>query len=156
VDQQAQALDELRTKTLCDVHRETAIKWAWRGWAACFLWMQHPGATWRDDAIEYTHEAIEHAALVGDDFAVLRRVRKITQGLETDETALQAALAELHQKSLAEIQKETALLWAYRAWAAYQLKLTADAVDYEQEALEHAALSGADDVLVQVRAIVKS
>lgn len=153
----SRALDELRTKSLCDVHRETATKWAWRGWAACLLWLENPGSTWRDDSIEYLHEAVEHAALAGDDFTTLKLVRRIAEGFEgSDNPSLQAARDELHQKSLDTIQKETARIWAYRAWAAYQIKLTPDGVDYEQEALEHAALSGDDDVLAEVRVIIRS
>lgn len=79
-----------------------------------------------------------------------------------------AALVELSQKSLARIQAETARTWAHRAWAARELaasassagdtdaaqRLSHDAVEYEHEALEHAALTGSDEVLRETRAIV--
>jgi hypothetical protein len=65
-----------------------------------------------------------------------------------------AALAELQQKSLVQIQTETAHTWAYRAWAAKQLG-SSDATEYIHEALEHAALTGDDNVLHDVRAIVR-
>lgn len=52
-----------------------------------------------------------------------------------------AAMEELQSKTLATIQAETAITWAYRAWAAKQLGKTMDAWEYEHEALEHAALS---------------
>lgn len=81
----------------------------------------------------------------------------------------QKALQELASKSLAQIQQETAYTWAYRAWAARYLakqykargdwanllKLTSDATEYEHESLEHAALSGNDDVLTNARAIIR-
>jgi hypothetical protein len=66
-----------------------------------------------------------------------------------------AALAELQSKSLQDIQIETAVTWAHRAWAARQLGLVLDAVDYEHEAIEHAALSCRDDVLALVRQIIE-
>lgn len=64
----------------------------------------------------------------------------------------QAALQELAAKSLTEIQQETALTWAHRAWAAYTYAAAAndatsrqawlaDAVELEHEAIEHAALA---------------
>ena len=78
------------------------------------------------------------------------------------------ALQELVNKSLKQIQVETAFTWAYRAWAARQLAASAridndihgaigflnDATEYEHEAVEHAALSGDDSVLGRVRSIV--
>lgn len=64
------------------------------------------------------------------------------------------ALAELQQKSLLQIQRETAHTWAYRAWAAQRLGFMHDEVEYRHEALEHAALTEHDDVLSEVRAIM--
>lgn len=66
------------------------------------------------------------------------------------------AIAELQKKSLLEIQRDTALTWAYRAAAARELGLEHDAIEYQHEALEHAALTGSDDVLDVVRHIIKS
>jgi ATP/maltotriose-dependent transcriptional regulator MalT len=143
------ALEELRTKSLCDIHRETAIKWAWRSWAATVLGLLI-------DREEYKHEAIEHAALAGN-LQTLAKVRLLCGRGYADggeQEALNQALAELGKKTLAQIQRETALLWAYRALAAYQLERVADAVDYEQEALEHAALSGSDDMFREVQALL--
>ena len=82
----------------------------------------------------------------------------------------QAALNELSQKTLEQIQTETAIKWAYRAWAAYTFAnghmingrremmsaATHNAAEYEHEAIEHAALCGDDSVLAQVRTIVAS
>ena len=64
------------------------------------------------------------------------------------------ALEELQQKPIEQIQRETALTWAFRAWAAKQLGLGHDAIEYEHEAIEHAALTGDDELLHAVRAIV--
>jgi hypothetical protein len=61
-------LAELRKKTLHQIQVETAIKWCGRACAAALM-----GRV--DDAEEYAHEAIEHAALSGDD-ALLREVRE--------------------------------------------------------------------------------
>jgi len=154
VQAQSRALEELAQKTLCDIHQETAIKWAWRGRAAHVLWLENPESTWRDDFVEYRHEAVEHASLANDEFATLELVRHITNGLETDTPALQAALAELRQKNLDTIQKETCVLWAYRAWAAYRLERTVDGVDFEQEAWEHAALSEDNGMFARIKAII--
>lgn len=83
----------------------------------------------------------------------------------TDKKA--AAIAELREKTLAQIQVDTAITWAYRAWAARQLSFVGyrdndgsgpgfehDAVEYEHEAIEHAALCGVDEALPAVRAII--
>lgn len=66
------------------------------------------------------------------------------------------AMAELKQKSLREIQVETARTWAGRACAAAQLGLYHDAVEYSHEALEHAALSQRDEVLREVRTAMRA
>lgn len=79
-----------------------------------------------------------------------------------------AALQELSFKSLVQIQIETARTWAHRAWAAKAMAQMAsdrgdtiaarrfdhDSTEYEHEALEHAALSGDNDVLDAVRDII--
>lgn len=64
-----------------------------------------------------------------------------------------AALVELNQKSITQIQAETAYTWAYRAAAAWRMQNTADAVEYQHEAIEHAALTGDDTLLDEVRQI---
>jgi hypothetical protein len=63
------------------------------------------------------------------------------------------ALSELRQKSIDQIQMETAYTWAYRAWAAKELGLERDAAEYSHEAIEHGALAG-DEVLHRVRQII--
>lgn len=64
-----QALAELQTKTLTQIQIETAFTWAYRAWAASKLGLMN-------DFTEYFHEAVEHAALSGND-TVLAAVRKI-------------------------------------------------------------------------------
>ena len=49
------------------IERETAIKWAGRAIAAWRLYMEHSVVAWRDLAISYSGEAVEHAAASGDD-----------------------------------------------------------------------------------------
>ena len=60
------------------------------------------------------------------------------------------ALTELCEKSLNDIQIETALTWCGRACAAAQLK-DPNATEYAHEAIEHAALSGHDFLLKNIR-----
>lgn len=62
-----QALTELSNKPLRQIQLETAMVWYGRAVAAAMLNKQA-------DAIEYAHEAIEHAALSGD-VALLRAIR---------------------------------------------------------------------------------
>lgn len=71
-----EGLEELARKSLKDIQTETAYKWAGRALAAAAMGKGH-------DAIEYAHEAIEHAALCGKD-GVLREVRDVMKahGLE--------------------------------------------------------------------------
>lgn len=69
---QQQALTELTTKSLVQIQVETAFTWAYRAWAANELGLVR-------DFCEYEHEAIEHAALTGDD-GVLHAVRVIIAG----------------------------------------------------------------------------
>ncbi len=80
------ALDELRTKSLSAIQQETAFTWAYRAAAAHSVTVeaqargQHDLAhRWMHDATEYAHEALEHAALCGDD-RVLLAVRRIVRG----------------------------------------------------------------------------
>lgn len=61
------ALDELKRKSLIEIQIETALVWCGRACAAERLGLLV-------DAVEYAHEAIEHAALSGDD-SVLKYVR---------------------------------------------------------------------------------
>ena len=62
------AVHDLRGKTLRDVQIETALTWCGRAVVA--------SAISPSDAGEYGHEAVEHAALSGDD-VVLRDVRTV-------------------------------------------------------------------------------
>ena len=64
---------------------------------------------------------------------------------------LDKASDELAEKTLHDIQIETALTWCGRACVAARLGLKQDAKEYAHEAIEHAALSGQDDLLAGVR-----
>lgn len=55
------ALDELKRKGKVGIEIETALKWASRAKAASRL----PGVSAQRDAIEFKHEALEHAVLSG-------------------------------------------------------------------------------------------
>jgi hypothetical protein len=146
------ATAELQQKSLRDIQRETAIKWAGRASAAAKLGL---GPAIVD---EYRHEAIEHAALSGDalTLASVRQVVALKTAIDP------AAVEELKQKSLEDIQAETAFTWAWRAYAAYHLWLQNrsatsfrdDALEYKHEAIEHGALADNDEVLRTVRRIV--
>jgi hypothetical protein len=59
-------LVDVQTKTLKQIQIETAYVWAGRACAASVLGLDH-------DALEYAHEAIEHAALSGNE-AVLGEI----------------------------------------------------------------------------------
>lgn len=61
------AMAELKAKSLRRIQAETAVTWAARACAASMLGL-------KADSIEYAHEAIEHAALSGDD-SLLSSVR---------------------------------------------------------------------------------
>ena len=56
----AKALRELPAKSLQSIQVETALTWGGRACAAAQLGMQ-------GDAREYAHEAVEHAALAGNE-----------------------------------------------------------------------------------------
>ena len=68
---------------------------------------------------------------------------------------IEKAIAELQQKTLNDIQQETALVWAGRSCAAAQFGLHHDAIEYAHESIEHAALSGNNALLNEVRAVMK-
>ncbi len=63
----AQARADLATKTLAEINRETAMLWGARALVALARYRETGNANWLRDATEYRHEAVEHAALSGDD-----------------------------------------------------------------------------------------
>lgn len=65
------AVPEVRSKTLDRIHAETAMSWCAR---ACAWANWQPTNPNRASAVEFAHEAIEHAALCADP-AVLQFVR---------------------------------------------------------------------------------
>ena len=69
---------------------------------------------------------------------------------------VEKANKELSGKSLKDVQRETALIWCGRAVSTamridYDPECFQDAVEYGHEAIEHAALSGVDEMLRFVR-----
>jgi hypothetical protein len=59
------AQSELTNKTLVTIQTETAFVWGARALAAYMLWRSTNVERLLGDALEYRHEAIEHAALAG-------------------------------------------------------------------------------------------
>lgn len=68
---------------------------------------------------------------------------------------IESAVVELCEKSLDDIQRETACKWAGRACAAAALGLDKDSHEYAHEAIEHAALCPDERVLHAVRTLFK-
>jgi hypothetical protein len=69
---------------------------------------------------------------------------------------IRKALVELESKTLNDVQVETSLTWAGRACAAAKLGLLHDALEYAHESVEHAALSGHDRLLREVRSAMRA
>jgi hypothetical protein len=68
------ASKELDEKSLKDIQKETAEKWADRAVEAYKKAIAEKSVKWLMDAIEYGHEAIEHSSL-GEDLAVFEKIR---------------------------------------------------------------------------------
>jgi hypothetical protein len=75
------------------------------------------------------------------------------------------AAKEIAEKSLDDIQKETAWTWAARSCAAYvaarkipkdKAKWEHDALEYQHEATEHAALSEDDNLIHEIREAIRA
>lgn len=71
------------------------------------------------------------------------------------EPSIVAAIEELSEKSLRDVQRETAYKWAGRACAAQHLELGDDVHEYAHEALEHAALCPDEKVFREVKRLFK-
>ena len=72
----------LPRRACTNIQSETALKWAWRAWAALEHGRRAKGAMrarWRSDAKEYAHEALEHAALAEQGNGLLAEVREIVR-----------------------------------------------------------------------------
>jgi len=61
------------------------------------------------------------------------------------------ARSELATKNLTDVQKETARTWAGRALVANEQGRVLDAHEYAHESIEHAALSGDNALLDEIR-----
>ena len=73
---------------------------------------------------------------------------------QTLELSIQHATAELQTVPKTEIERRTAITWAARAISAYRLKMYSDVADYAHEAIEHAAVSGDDQLPAYLRAAI--
>jgi len=69
---------------------------------------------------------------------------------------IKKAAVELQTKTLNDIQVETAKTWAGRACVAASIGLKQDAIEYAHEAIEHAALSGHEGLLTDIRAALRA
>lgn len=69
---------------------------------------------------------------------------------------IRKAASELQSKTLKDIQIETAKTWAGRACVAATVGLKQDAVEYAHEAIEHAALSGEEGLLTDIRTALRA
>lgn len=66
------------------------------------------------------------------------------------------AMEELAEKDIKQIQVETAAKWCGRALAAKLMDLPErDVTEFAHEAIEHAALSGDEDIFLAVRAALR-
>lgn len=71
--------------------------------------------------------------------------------MKTVKDYIHEATVELQQKTLRDIQMETAMKWTGRAWAAKMLQRPAmEVTEYAHEALEHAALTGDPKFVIDV------
>jgi hypothetical protein len=66
----AKADAELRAKSLAEIQSDTAYAWASRAVVAMQFYQATAAPQWWNDAREYAHEAIEHAALNGNPMLV--------------------------------------------------------------------------------------
>lgn len=67
VDHALTEIDPTAGKSLQAIQKETAYVWGSRALAALVLFRAGRGDHMLGDALEYAHEAIEHAALAGPD-----------------------------------------------------------------------------------------
>ena len=73
------------------------------------------------------------------------------------EEAIEDAVEELQEKELQEIQIETAKKWCGRAIAAQLLsREEREVTEYAHEAVEHAALSGDEEIVYEIIRTLKS
>ena len=70
-----EALREVASKSDAAIERETAYKWAARAVACCQKYAQTGTSHWLRRVEDYRHEALEHAALVGDRGATVRALQ---------------------------------------------------------------------------------
>lgn len=66
---------EVSQKSDSRIERETAEKWANRAIACYALYLPYSNVDWLTRYDSYRHEALEHAAVVGDRGATVRRIQ---------------------------------------------------------------------------------
>ena len=74
------ARTEVTSKSDVVIERETAEKWAARSIACFEKYAETGNQKWLVRAEDYKHEALEHAALVGDFGRTVCRVQKMIEG----------------------------------------------------------------------------
>jgi hypothetical protein len=74
----------------------------------------------------------------------MTRIDDILQGY------IEAARSELKRSGMADIQRQTALVWYGRAVAAIELARPEDAREFAHESIEHAALAGDMSLVVEL------
>jgi hypothetical protein len=73
-----EARREILNKSKVQIEEETAVKWAARAIAAYILFAETRDPSFLFDAVEYHHEAVEHASdtpILGDIVAVLKKAK---------------------------------------------------------------------------------
>lgn len=70
-----EARAEILQKPRVAIEEETARKWAARAVAASILFKETGGHRWLHDALDYAHEACEHAAFADQTGQTLQSVR---------------------------------------------------------------------------------
>lgn len=71
------ALEEVTTKSESQIQIETAYKWASRAIICYRLFVESSDLKLFAQAVDYHHEAIEHAASAEDDCRTLRRIEAV-------------------------------------------------------------------------------
>jgi hypothetical protein len=90
---------EVVLKSDAQIERETAKKWAERAVACYAIFLSRGDAAWALRYDNYRHEALEHAAVVGDRGATVRQVQDwIDRAVERDSKSLANARKTVESK----------------------------------------------------------
>lgn len=96
----------------------------------------------------YAEPVSTYARMMRELLGTTRQVR----GPEGLSAYVEKARGELAQKTMLAVQRETARTWAGRALVAKERGNDMDAHEYAHESIEHAALSGDNALLDEIRA----